>query len=400
MSRDHYTDESRRPARLKVGSAPHLAPAISYTDSVWTYIAVACLPMGAGLIVYGLAAARVVGLSMVAAVLTQRLIGIAKRQPGRIEITHSAMMGLLLGLTLPAATPWYIPVAAGAIGVGVGKAAFGGIGHYFWHPAALGRIAVQVLFPEKLSPGLWAHGVNWPFLGRGHLLTGDLTRTCAAEHYIGWRETLLPSGCEAWLAPRPEQILRWLADGRAELTGGGDRPLLAAIRDALPPWRDTVLGLTGGGIGEGCAVALLVAAIYLIYRHHLRWQIVVGVLAAAAATAAILPIRVAPTGSGDGSWLWLPVLAWPEGLPAGPIYVLYHLTCGDLMLVACLLAGETVTNPITPRGQIIFALALGALTVFLRMYALPVCAGYWALLAMNTIVPLIDRRTQPRALGT
>jgi electron transport complex protein RnfD len=400
MSRVHHTDPSQGLARLEVGSAPHLAPAASYTESVWTYIAVACLPLGAGLAVYGLGAARVVGLSTVAAVLTQRLIGAAQRQPGRAEFAHSAMVGLLLGLTLPAASPWYIPVAAGAIAVAIGKAAFGGIGHYFWHPAALGRVAVQVLFPEKLSPGLWAHGVNWPFLSRGHLLTGDLTRACTADHYIGWQETPAPPGCEAWLAPRPEQILRWLADGRTELAGGADHPLLAAIRDALPPWRDTALGLTGGGIGEGCAIALLVAAIYLMYRRHLRWQIVVGVLAAAAAAAAILPVRIPPAGSGDGSWLWLPALAWPEGLPAGPIYVLYHLTCGDLMLVACLLAGETVTTPITPRGQIIFALALGALTVFLRMYALPICAGYWALLAMNTIVPVIDRRTQPRVLGT
>ncbi|HUW81268.1 MAG TPA: RnfABCDGE type electron transport complex subunit D [Phycisphaerae bacterium] len=400
MSRVNQNRLPQALARLHIGAAPHLVPAVSYTESIWTYIAMACLPLGAGLAVYGLAAARVVGLSMVAAVLTQRLIGAAKRQPGRTEITHSAMMGMLLGLTLPAATAWYIPIAAGAIAVAVGKVAFGGIGHYFWHPAALGRIAVQVLFPEKLSPDLWTHGTNWPFLARGHLLTGDLSRTCVADHYVGWQNTPLPGGFDAWLAPRPEQILRWLADGRAEPTGSADHPLLAAIRDALPPWQDTVLGLTGGGIGEGCAIALMVAAIYLMYRHHLRWQIVVGVLTAAAAAAAVLPIRLAPEGSGDGSWLWLPVLAWPEGLPAGPIYVLYHLTCGDLMLVACLLAGETVTNPITPRGQIIFALALGALTVFLRMYALPVCAGYWALLAMNTVVPLIDRRTQPRVLGT
>jgi len=400
MSRGNQTGPPSALARLEVGAAPHLAPPVSYAESIWTYMAMACLPLAAGLAVYGLAAARVVGLSMASAVLAQRVICAVLRQPGRPEITHSAMMGLLLGLTLPAATPWYIPIAAGAIAVAVGKAAFGGIGHYFWHPAALGRIAVQVLFPEKLRPDLWLHAPNWPFLAQSHLLTGNLSRARVADPYIGWRETPIAAGFDAWLAPRPEQTLRWLAEGRTELAGPGDYPILAAIRDALPPWQDTVLGLTGGGIGEGCAVALLVSAIYLIYRRHLRWQIVVGVLAAAAAAAAVLPIRVAPQGSADGSWLWLPVLAWPEGLAAGPIYVLYHLTCGDLMLVACLLAGDTVTNPITLRGQIIFALIVGALTVFLRMYAVGVCAGYWALLAMNTLVPLIDRRTQPRVLGT
>ena len=138
----------------------------------------------------------------------------------------------------------------------------------------------------------------------------------------------------------------------------------------------------------------LAGAIFLIYRRCLRRQAVVGVLAGAFVAAAVLPLPIRVAEGFD--WRWLPGLACPDGLPVGLIYVLHHLTSGELMLVACLLAGETVTSPLTGRGQLVFAVAVGVLAVFLRMHGVANCAGYWALLAMNTLVPLIDRATRVR----
>ena len=51
-------------------------------------------------------------------------------------------------------------------------------------------------------------------------------------------------------------------------------------------------------------------------------------------------------------------------------------------------------------GKDTSATGLGALAVFLRVYGLVGTAGFWALLAMNTLVPLIDRATKRRVYGT
>ena len=80
--------------------------------------------------------------------------------------------------------------------------------------------------------------------------------------------------------------------------------------------------------------------------------------------------------------------------------MLYQLTTGELMLVILLLAGDSVSSPLTSRGQRRFGLGLGALVIALRNYGLTATAGYWALLIMNTLVPLIDRCTKRRVYGT
>jgi electron transport complex protein RnfD len=80
--------------------------------------------------------------------------------------------------------------------------------------------------------------------------------------------------------------------------------------------------------------------------------------------------------------------------------VLHHLTAGEMMLVIFLLAGDSVSSPLTARGQRWFGAGVGALAIALRLYGLTWTAGFWALLAMNTLVPLIDRRTKRRVYGT
>jgi Na+-translocating ferredoxin:NAD+ oxidoreductase RnfD subunit len=68
--------------------------------------------------------------------------------------------------------------------------------------------------------------------------------------------------------------------------------------------------------------------------------------------------------------------------------------------VFLLLTGDSVSSPLTSRGQRWFGVGLGALAIALRNYGLAGTAGYWALLAMNTLVPLIDGRTKRRVYGT
>ncbi|HUU85660.1 MAG TPA: RnfABCDGE type electron transport complex subunit D, partial [Phycisphaerae bacterium] len=99
----------------------------------------------------------------------------------------------------------------------------------------------------------------------------------------------------------------------------------------------------------------------------------------------------------------LPLLHTENGLPVGAAVVLFHLTGGGLWLGCVLLATDPISSPLTGRGQMVFGVGLGILIVVIRCNgwsdALP-GGTYWAILGMSTIVPLIDRFTSRRVLGT
>ena len=76
-----------------------------------------------------------------------------------------------------------------------------------------------------------------------------------------------------------------------------------------------------------------------------------------------------------------------------------HLLGGGLMLGAIFMATDYVTSPVTPKGQIIFGVGCGLLTVFIRYFGgLPEGVSY-SILIMNTLVWAIDKKTHPRKFG-
>ncbi len=367
----------------------------------WTLAAalVACC----GMVLFGYSAFVVVVLSVTTAVACEAIMAAFVEVRDRTGLRHALLTGLLLALTLPPNVPWYVPCTAAIAAIIPATWMLGGFGHYLWQPAVVGRVLVQFLFAQHLSFGQAL--ITSPILIPGRLLVGDIS--AAAEvpsgHYHGWNQTVGDPRADAFLIERPVQTLRRLADG--QLPVASDTPLTTALRDYLPPWEDTVLGTVPGGIGETSGIALIVVGLYLIYRGYLRWQIPVCGLLAAALMAAMLPIVVPLTQTHGMRTIWWPVSflessgAGPEAHHVGVQYVLFQLTSGELLLCLFLLAGDFLARPMTARGQAIFAAGIGAITIFMRRYGPVECAGYWAVLIMNTLVPAIDRRTRRRPLG-
>ncbi|RKX37065.1 MAG: electron transporter RnfD, partial [Thermotogae bacterium] len=63
------------------------------------------------------------------------------------------------------------------------------------------------------------------------------------------------------------------------------------------------------------------------------------------------------------------------------------------------MATDMVTSPMTLKGQTIFGIGCGVITMIIRLFA-----GYpegvsLSILIMNGLVPLIDRATKPRVFG-
>lgn len=341
----------------------------------------------AGVVFFGFRVLMVAMLSVAACSFFEWAYFRVTRTPALLGRSHACLTGLLLALTLPPFVPWYVPVVGAAFAIIVGKAVFGGIGHFWWQPALVGRLAVAAVFGAMLNPALW------PLLASSRAVTGDITACSPAVAHRGWAEpVVLAEGVDGPMLPRPTGILQDL--------GFSGEPVYERITDAimeLPRMSDSLLGATGGGIGETASLVLVLMGLYLVYRHYVTWLLPLSFILAAAVAAALLPVRL--LGADDlARTVWLPLTA--EGVDVGVTYVAYHLASGGLLLAAFFLAPEMTTRPITPLGQVLFGLGCGAAAIALRLYTRIAIPCYAAVLIMNTFVPLLDRFTRPRVLGT
>lgn len=358
---------------------------------------VAALVVGVWAVMFfGSGAASVLAAALTAAIMADTIIGAVIRRPVVGGLWHASVTGLLLGLTLPAKAHWYIPVIGSVVAI-CAKTVFGGMGHYICHPALVGRVFVQVFFNSALT--LSGPITPEPVLTPWHVFLGNLSdgRPVAMSSYEGWSEIPKSFGAQAVELDRPVRRLRDFADGDIK----PDRPeerlrFTPLLRDYLPPWQDTVLGAVPGGIGETSTLALIVAGLYLIYRGYLRWQLPVSILLGTFVAAAIFPVQ---GGESGGHFRWLPILAAENGRPVGLAYVLFHLTAGQLMLGAFLLAGDMTVSPKRAKGQVVYGAAIGVLTIFMRLYGLLDGECYWSILILNFFVPFIDRRMTRPVLG-
>lgn len=156
-------------------------------------------------------------------------------------------------------------------------------------------------------------------------------------------------------------------------------PLASLKAKTLPneTLMDLFFGQHGGVIGETCALALLVGGIYLLIRK----VITINIPAAYILTVAVLTFLF-PMGDVDR-------LQW----------MLSQILSGGLMLGAFFMATDYVTSPVTPKGQIVFGIGCGVLTVFIRYFGgLPEGVSY-SILIMNALVWMIDQKCLPRKFG-
>jgi electron transport complex protein RnfD len=358
-------------------------------------LAAACAPLAAGVILFGWRSLLVAAISVASCVLIEKAYYRSTRTPALLGRSHAAMTGVLLALTLPAFVPWYVPIIAAVFAIVVGKAIFGGVGHFLWQPALLGRLAVAVLLPATMNP------TSWPLLAQNRLMVGDITRAQQVDDYRQWRGRPAPAGADAFLLTRPSETLAALTAGetaeyRALAYPDDDSGAGGQLLMRLPPINEMLYGATPGGIGETCAIVIVIAGLYLIYRNYVKWQLPLAFILTAWAVAAVAPIQL--TGPADSiRTVWWPLLA--EGGDVGFTYVNYQLLSGELLLAAFFMAPEMTSRPVTSGGQVIFGIGCGIIAMLLKLYVHVPIPSYMAVLAMNTLTPAIDAIWRPRVLG-
>ena len=155
-------------------------------------------------------------------------------------------------------------------------------------------------------------------------------------------------------------------------------PLHHMVMPALPEESllDMFLGNCPGSIGEISALALLVGGAYLVYRKVISVRIPAAYIGTVAVLTLIFHKNDAPI-----DWM------------------LYSLFSGGLMLGAIFMATDYATSPVTAKGQVIYGIGCGILTVIFRYFGLFPEGVTYAILLMNALVWIIDRYTAPRRFG-
>ncbi len=145
----------------------------------------------------------------------------------------------------------------------------------------------------------------------------------------------------------------------------------------LPDTLSLFLGNNAGSLGEISALALLLGGAYLLWKKVITWHIPVSILATVFVFAGIM---------------------WMVD-PAGYASPLVHLFTGGLMLGAIFMATDYVTSPMTHKGQIIYGVCIGFLTVLIRLFGAYPEGMSFAIFIMNAFTPLINTYCKPKRFG-
>lgn len=155
---------------------------------------------------------------------------------------------------------------------------------------------------------------------------------------------------------------------------------MASLHQGLIPdlsLREMLLGSHGGSLGETPALMLILGGVYLVLRKVITLRIPLWYLGTVAVLTYLFPL-----GGNDP-------LEW----------MLYNLLGGGLLLGAIFMATDYATSPVTPGGQILYAVGCGGLTVFLRYFGVYPEGVSFAILIMNAFAWLFDKAGMPRRFG-
>ena len=153
----------------------------------------------------------------------------------------------------------------------------------------------------------------------------------------------------------------------------GNAGALAQLPDSL----DLFLGNNPGCIGEISALALLLGLAYMLWKKIITWHIPVSILATVFVFTGLMHLAAPTTYASP----WV------------------HLFTGGLMLGAIFMATDYVTSPMTRKGMVIYGIAIGFLTVVIRLFGSYPEGMSFAIFIMNAFTPLINTFCKPKRFG-
>ena len=222
--------------RLIVSHAPFWHNGSRVTDRSRA-IFLAALPAAFfGVFEYGLSALGVLALSVGSSVLWEYVFNRVAGRPVSVGDGTVAVIGLLLGMMLPASIPWWGVITGTFLAVVVARQIYGGIGANPFNPVAVALGILMLAWKGRMD--FDAALVNYPF-------------DFPAVYYLS-------------------AVKAFGTSAIANISLG-----------------DLLLGRQIGGIGCTFGLGLILGGVYLLARGVIRWEITLSMLAGVAVTAFI-----------------------------------------------------------------------------------------------------------------
>lgn len=318
-----------------VSASPHIRSGVT-TSGIMRDVALALIPASAfGVYQFGFKAFLILLIAVISAGLAEFLWMRLMKKPARAYECSALVTGLLLGMNLPSTVPLWIPAVGSVFAIIVVKELYGGLGQNFMNPALAARCFLLICFAGRMTSFE---------IGKGEVF---MNGSASVDGLTG---------------ATPLQIVKNLA-------------VTDKIADHVSI-SDMFFGFTGGVIGETSALLIILGGLYLVIRKVISLRIPMIYIAVFAAFILIFGGR---------------------GFDVN--YLAAELFGGGLMLGAFFMATDYVTSPITPVGQIVFAVILGLLTGIFRVFGASAEGVSYAIIFCNMLVPLIEKFTLPTAFG-
>jgi len=359
MSPDSSTDQSGKPPvghpqtqgaerrpDLEVAPSPHLRDAAFTTRRMMIDVLIALTPvLGVAVYVFHAYALMLVGLCVATCVVAEGIFNyLGDRSPWSMADGTAAVTGVILALSLPWSSPWYVAVLGSVTAIGLGKVVFGGLGCNLFNPAMVGRAFVMLSFARQM---------------------GATAYMAADGQDVG-----LDAVTRATPLAIAKQLAADLAAGR--ITSG---ELDLRMEEAPNIWA-LLVGQVNGSLGETSAIAIILGGVYLLARRVISWEIPASMILVC--------------------FLFIELVHYSALTPFGP---LHHLISGSLLFGAFFIATDPVTSPLTRSAKLIYGAGTGFLVLVIRLFSSYPEGVMFAVLVMNATVPLLDRWTIPRPVG-
>jgi electron transport complex protein RnfD len=202
---------------LRISTAPHVHHPMT-TQGLMRNVIISLLPTAAaGVYIFGLQALLTLCVAVASCVLAEFVWQKIARQPVRVGDLSAAVTGLILGLTLPSTSPWWMVMIGSFFAIFIVKQLFGGLGDNFLNPALAARAVLLASWPVHMT------------------------------HYVA--PTYFAQGVDAVSTATPLVNLNGLST------------------------MDMFLGRMAGSIGEVCKAAILLGLLFLLVTGTIRWRV-------------------------------------------------------------------------------------------------------------------------------
>ncbi len=306
---------------LHVSPSPHVFDTGLTTTRMMVDVLIALLPvMLAALYFFRWYAVKQVFICIAASLVAEAVFTRMRSRPVSLGDLSAAVTGVILGLSLPAAAPWYVGVIGSVVAIGIGKMVFGGLGMNIFNPAMVGRAFVMIAFAGNMAAS-------------GYLLPGETVD----------------------ILTQATPLSLYKQSGQSTSLG-----LLA-------------IGATNGSLGETSALACLLGGLFLCLRRVASWEIPAGILASVAVIGAGADLVSWDSGWTVGHHLTGGALLFgaffiatdPVTSPLTPKGKwIYGIGIGALIMLLRLFSGY-------PEGLMFAVLLINAITPLINRWTIP-----------------------------